>query len=187
MIKIKSQYAWKSFIKEWQPFGVEDCFNRRLFNIPNKIKSKFPYILRSKNYHRIIYYIENKYILIAFFYAKEFKRINLAIKNNQQPFPGLISEDVKNVAAFKLKNKRNILIENCIISDRFSFSNCKDSTFLIKNHRQKITTDKGKRLNYKINLAFLVFLGNNIKNENLLENLDNLISFAVNKWILKNN
>ncbi len=183
MLKYKHMQTTQSL--DQMKANIDGIFNRRLLNIPNDIKKEFPDILKAENTHQITYYAENRYLLIAFFYAKELERINQFLNNNHHPFPGLISEDAKNPGAFKLQDSRNILIENCTISNTFSFSNCKDSTILLKNHEQNITTNEINQLNYKIDLAFIVFLGKNINNENLLENLENLTTFAVNKWSSK--
>jgi len=160
---------------------LNDILKKRLLRFgPEELKSA-PSIFLEQDLSWFIYNTDTYYIL-ALSDVNEQKRIKQLLVKKYHPFPGLIVDrDIK--AAFRI-NAKNMLFHNCSVENRYSFLLEKDTTMVLWNHTQSITTIEEGPCSYVIGLAYIISFGDEINKNNLYDFLDDLIAYSVEKWKL---
>jgi len=162
------------------PAAIKDVFERRLLKVDAEIKSRFPAILGERSL-RWITFGDDTMIGAIFVSPADFDRVQSYQQKNWHPFPGLVTTDPNQPAAFRLDKSRFIYIQSCDVAG-FSFSLGRDCTLLLVDHTQEITTTEAGKLKYTLPLAYFVTFGDEITPSNIYEQLDALVAHSVEKW-----
>ena len=154
----------------------------KLANIPDEIKDNVPQVLTHSNY--VVTNLTDDYCFVVFVHdKKEFKRIEKFEKQGVNPFPGLIlPQDRDRPTAIALNRSRNWYLNGNKISNLYFLKLGKDCTVVIQNHKQSIGTKEFGKVDYTIDLAYLVSFGNEITLYNFYDYLDDLILFSLKTW-----
>jgi len=73
-------------------------------------------------------------------------------------------------------------MENTIVENTVAYSIGRDSSFIIINHSQILTTPESGTLKYKVPLAYIISFGDNITPDTAYDHLDELIAYSVKLW-----
>ncbi len=162
---------------------VETCLRK----VQKQDWTHLPQVLLEKGQTRFFILTTNSFLIIDFLDGEEAKRVSELTKKGYFPFPGLIKPaTLKMSAAFHFEKTRNALVQGCTVNNMFSFSIGKDTTLIIRDHRQKINTKEFGESSYVIKLAYLISFGDEITNSNLYDELGNLMVESFKQWGISN-
>jgi hypothetical protein len=156
----------------------------RLLYGPAEIRKCLPSILSSDKMSYITL-LSNGYFLLAFLSEHDEQRVKSLVDRNFDPFPGLIKpNNVHDVpAAIRVASaSRNRYFKSNTVTNMYSFSAGKDTTFMLENHTQSIQIKGLGFQDYTVALAYLIVFGNEINKENFHGYLEDLISFSIRHW-----
>ncbi|OGC21373.1 hypothetical protein A2291_07755 [candidate division WOR-1 bacterium RIFOXYB2_FULL_42_35] len=151
--------------------------------IPASSKKVLPEILHNKEFV-YLFYATPQYLVVSFLSQENRGKVDEFIRKGYEPFPGLIARQNKVQSAFDFNNSKNCSVIGCNITDMFSFAKGKDSTILLQDHVQNINT-KDANWSYKIDLAYIIFFGEEIDETNYLDFLQQVVAFSLSRWKLK--
>lgn len=154
---------------------------KRLLHVPKELKECFPLILSRKDLSYIPYTTQ-AYFMLAFCDEEDWTRINKLLKEDYQPFPGLIADSPSAKSAFKVDRSKYLMFNKNRVTDTYSFSLGRDSTVILCDHTQSINTKELGRYEYTVQLAYLVSYGDEIDSLNMFDFLDDLIAGSVKIW-----
>ena len=162
---------------------VESFVRKNLLHAPPEIKNKFPRIL-SKHDVSIFVFSTVNYMIVAFLDSREKERVIGLRNKNTHPFFALVKPpNVDAPAFFRLDaGTRNTYVGKMTLKDGFGFSIGKDCTLVIEELRQSVLLKEEERYQYDIDLAYVVSFGNEIKKENVLQFLKDIISYSFEIW-----
>jgi hypothetical protein len=161
---------------------VKEIIEKYLFQVPPETRKTFPAILLEANVKSFSLWSDSFFIL-DFIDNEEKGRINDLKEKGIFPFPGLIKpENIVGSTAFHLENSRNGLIDHNVVKNLFTFDIGRDSTVILRDHKQQIKTIELGDYTYKIRLAYLIFFGDIINRKNMFDFLESLISYSVKIW-----
>jgi hypothetical protein len=160
---------------------ARELVEKRLLQNPSELAKFLPSILSDPHITPFTYLTE-KYFILALVQRKEKEQLKKLVEQGLPPFPYLIKpEGVSGTSAFGIKNSRNSFITNCTVKDAFSMSLGKDSTVVLCSHKQINETQKGLE-KYNIEIAYVISFGDEIKQYNLLDFLEDLIAYSIKQW-----
>ena len=158
----------------------------RLISVPKEIRNILPEIL-SKPEINIMNILTNDYYLLIFLDNEGWERVSRYREKKTSPFPGLINNEKKVFpSAITFNKSKNLVFEGNQISNLFSFSLGKDSTLILKNHKQYSDNSSLGIYNYIIDLAYLITFGDEITIYNFYDYLGDLIAYSIKTWRIKN-
>jgi hypothetical protein len=153
----------------------------KLSTVPEEIRGSLPSILSSL--HSVTTHQTDQYFLIVFLKDKEEERVIKFAKQGVNPFPGLVlPQERERPTAISLDNSRYFYLNGNKVTNLYSLKLGKDCTVVIQNHRQSIGTKEFGRIEYTIDLAYLISFGNEITIHNFYDYLDDLITFSLKTW-----
>lgn len=160
---------------------IRNIVQRRFVGAPRNYKESFPKVLRQHPPQWVS--IANDRILALIFVSKtDLKRISDYRFKNYLPFPGLYTTASNTPSAFKMERSRFVVVENITVKDTVAYSIGTDSSFIIINHCQILTTPEAGTIEYKVPLAYIISFGDNITPETAYDHLDELIAYSVKIW-----
>jgi len=159
---------------------VSTIINKRLVKIPKKLKEPFPSILKQEQLSWATI-SEKDFLMVIFISADDKERISKNIKDNLNPFVGLITTE-KVGAAFRVENSRYMYVNNCSVNNSYAISLGPDSTIILENHKQSILLENIGNVSYTIPLAYIISYGNEIDHASIFEYLDGLVAYSTNQW-----
>jgi hypothetical protein len=164
---------------------LKEIVEKRLIKAPQEAKRKFPPVLQGYQVNWTFADTE-RFFLLIFFDMAGFKRMKELSNKGYHPFPGLINEkDDPAPSAFRFEKSRNTFISGCSVENAYTLSLGKDSTVIICNHHQSLTTPELGHYQYTVDLAYIISYGDEINRGNLLEYLDSLITYSIHEWRYK--
>lgn len=162
------------------PKQIAAVIEKRLVRAPQALKNKFPAVLKQE---RVSWATisEPEYLMVVFLTLEEEQRVNDFISKQLNPFPGLITTGNEG-AAFRIDKSRNMNMRSCKVLNSFALSLGPDSTILLEDHSQTITTQGRGPISYGISLAYIVSYGDEINNATLFDYFEGLIVYSTNMW-----
>ncbi len=160
---------------------VRELVERRLLENPPELVKFLPPILSVAQVTTFTY-LTNEYFILALVKRKEKEQLKKLVEQGLPPFPYLIKPNgAIGTTAFGINNSRNMFINSCTVENAFSMSLGKDSTVILCNHKQLNKTKTGIH-EYTIELAYVISFGDEIKQYNLLDFLDDLMAYSIKQW-----
>lgn len=160
---------------------INDILQRRFVVAPDLYKDSFPEILRQHPLDWVS--ISNDQILALIFVSQaDRKRINDYQLKNYLPFPGLYTTRPGTRAIFSMKGCRFSVVKDVTVKNAVAYSIGEDTSFIIINHCQILTTPDADTIQYTIPLAYVISFGDNITPETAYDHLDELIAYSVKFW-----
>jgi len=160
---------------------VNTIIEKRLLQVPQQVKSFFPLVLRQRGLTRVML-PTNTYLMMAFISHAENKRIMKLRRMAGHPFPGLITSDPSQKAAFRIQNSRFTLIKDCTVKNMYAISLGTDSTIILENHTQSINSAELGPYKYLVELAYIVSFGPDITPTNIYDHINDLIAYSIGQW-----
>ena len=162
---------------------VKTIIQRRLARVPPSRRAYFPAVLSRDPINWAIIPGAG-FLLVAFLSEQEENRIQDLIERGFDPFPGLITQDPDARSAFSMENSRNIVLQHTEVENAYSISLGPDSTIILQEHRQIITTNELGRYEYTVALAYLISYGDEIYPSSVYDYLEDLIAYSISLWKL---
>lgn len=159
---------------------INEIIKKRLSLVAPSVKKTFPPVLQKKKIHWVAI-TEVEYAMIVILGSGDKKRINNFISKKLNPFPGLITVK-KESATFRAEGARYMTVNQCTVSNAYTFSLGKDSTIVLLNHTQSIDMKNQGKLKYNIPLAYIVSYGDEINKATIYEYFDGLVAYSTNMW-----
>lgn len=159
---------------------INKILHLRLLDGPKSIKN---YLINLVGDEFGVYSIKTQYLMGVFILSKqELERVRSFEAQNYIPFPALYTTKEGTPAAFRFDRSRNIYIKSNTIKNSIALSIGQDSTVILENHNQSISTQEIGDVNYEIGLGYLVSFGQEIDEFNVYEYLDELIAYSIKSW-----
>jgi tetratricopeptide (TPR) repeat protein len=164
---------------------LKEIIEKRLLKAPQEAKKSFPSVLQSSQVNWTFSDTE-RFFLLIFFDMAGLKRMKELSNKGYHPFPGFINEkDDPTPSAFRFEKSRNTFIKSCSVENSYALSLGKDSTVIICDLHQSLTTPELGHYQYIVDLAYIISYGDEINRGNLLEHLDSLIAYSIYEWRYK--
>lgn len=160
---------------------LKQIIQKRLLNVPDELKKHFPLVLSNPKVSWIVLSPPN-YFMLVFVDEYGIKRALELKGKNYNPFPGLIKDNPAMAAAFRLNQSKNVFMAGCNVENLFSFDLGQDSSVIISDHHQSINIIELGKYEYKIELAYIISFGDEFNNSNILEILEELITYSIKQW-----
>ena len=116
---------------------------------------------------------------IIFLDRSEKNSLDARLKNQYDPFPGLLTTEEGIGAAFRFENSKNCIIESCTVKNSYTLSLGKNSSIVLVDHNQEINTKELGALKYKIDLGFVITFPDDSTPFDLKDAFDDLISYYI--------
>jgi len=165
--------------------AIEDIVERRFLHVSKKVKSFLPEIFHKNDVIWSVFNYNATYIL-CFFSETNNERVEDFQKRGLGAFPTLITENAEEAGFKILSNVKNTFIHKSITYNRFSFYLEQDTTLIICEYKISVDTTDVGLLEYTIDLAFIVTLGDEITEDNFCDYLEDLIVYYINKKRIPN-
>lgn len=160
---------------------ARELVQRKLLQNPPELIKLLPPILSAPDVTPFTY-LTDKYFVLALVKRREKRRLKELVEQGKPPFPYLIKpEGVEGTSAFGIEKSRNMFIDSCLVKNAFSLSLGKDSTVVLCNHKQLNKTRTGTD-EYTLELAYVISFGDEIKQYNLFDFLEDLIAYSIKQW-----
>lgn len=122
--------------------------------------------------------------ILAIFYLDEVeqKRISEFQKKGWNPFPAFFApKDKEGPVAFDMGGTDGFFSSNRI-SNMYSFKIRPGTSFTVSEHFQDVVAPSGEKIQYKIDLAFLLSLSKNEQWNNIEKRLKDLLESSMRTW-----
>jgi hypothetical protein len=157
---------------------IHDIVNNRIFKAADSVKKHFPESIQSGSGFYISFGNEKLHSIIFLDRSEEIS-LDERLKNQYDPFPGLLTTEEGIGAVFRLENSKNCIIERCFIVNSYALSLGKNSSIVLVDHKQGINTNELGALEYKIDLGFIITFPDDVTPFDLKDAFDDLISYYI--------
>jgi hypothetical protein len=157
---------------------IHNIVNSRIFKAADSVKMHFPRSISTGSGFYLSFGNEKLHAII-FLDRSEQKPLDERLKNQYDPFPGLLTTEEGIGAAFRFENSKNCIIESCHVANSYALSLGKNSSIVLINHSQEIHTKELGSLKYRIDLGFIVTFPDDITLFDLEDAFDDLISYYI--------
>jgi len=128
-------------------------------------------------------FLTDSYFILSFLDKENAEKSKLFREKGFNPFPFLIKP--KNISAKSIVSVDHAIdghFQNTKFINAYSFDLGKDSTFILQNHTVRVESKELGRIEYIINLAYVISFGDNINFVNFYDYLENLVFYSMNLW-----
>jgi hypothetical protein len=158
---------------------IEDCLKR----IPKTEYQRIPDVLTEPGQTTYSLLITDEFAMVNFTNSDERNRLSEIEKRGLFPYPGLIKPDpIKMASAFRFEKTKNVMLEKCSVNNMYSLSLGKDSTIVLRDHKQSIKTEELNLYVYTIKLAYIISFGDQITHNNFYDLLKELMLYSFRQW-----
>lgn len=146
--------------------------------VENKIRHS-PQLIVDDSSH-CINFGNKKFHALVFFKEIEKDLVDFRVRNDYEPFPGLITTSKNTRVAIRLEKSANCVINTCSIGDCYAIALDGGSSVVLANHKQYINTKELGHIEYSIDLAIIVGISDDNPSFSITGALDELISYYIN-------
>jgi len=157
---------------------IHNIVDSRIFKAADSVKKHFPKSISSGSGFYLSFGNERLHAII-FLDRSEKNSLDARLKNQYDPFPGLLTTEEGIGAAFRFENSKNCIIESCTVNNSYTLSLGKNSSIVLVDHNQEINTKELGALKYKIDLGFIITFPNDSTPFDLKDAFDDLISYYI--------
>lgn len=161
--------------------AIKSVIERRLLVVDLAVRNSFPAVLQQDSVQWISFGDEDL-LGIIFIQKEDMDRVRLFQHKHWNPFPGLLTTDPTQSAAFHFEKSRFVAMDSCRVAG-VSFSIGPDCTIFVVNHAQDIATTEAGQVAYTLPLGYFVSFGTEVTADNVYEHLDALIAYSVKTWL----
>lgn len=145
-------------------------------------KVLLPRALKSPYKWYVVYDVPSGLLTIFHVTESDLKRIHEYTSRGWHPLPLFLTSDTKiTPVAFDIAGKNTLCISNHV-SNMFAFRVQPGASVAIQNHLQEFTGPDGKKVTYKIDIAFVLGLHEDEKLESIKERLKALLDTIAGAW-----
>jgi len=156
-----------------------ELYKNRINNIINLVKNYILFSLPKKSLSSFSYLTES-YFVLAFLDNKNLSKSKKYVEQGFHPLPFLIkpnSIDAKSIVNIDKSQYGNFT--NTKFLNGYSFSLGKDSSFILYNHTVSVESKELGKVEYTLDLAYIIYFGDNITKINFYNYLENLIFYSI--------
>ena len=147
-----------------------------------EVKDNMPSSLLKKSLFSMGFLTES-YFILAFLDKESYTNSMRYIENGFHPFPFLIKpKEVDAKCIVGIDNSQYGIFENTKFVNSYSFSLGKDSSFILLDHTVIVNSKELNKVEYTIDLAYVIYFGDNINRINFYDYLENLVFYSLNLW-----
>ena len=157
---------------------IHNIVDSRIFKAADSVKKHFPKSISSGSGFYLSFGNERLHAII-FLDRSEKNSLDARLKNQYDPFPGLLTTEEGIGAAFRFENSKNCIIESCTVNNSYTLSLGKNRAIVLVDLNQEINTKELGALKYKIDLGFIITFPNDSTPFDLKDAFDDLISYYI--------
>jgi hypothetical protein len=164
---------------------LKEIIERRLLRMPPEKRALLHPVLQKDTVSWIVLGTPT-YFVLAFADDADKKRALELKEKKLRPFPALVSYAEGQPVAFRVGSSKKTILDNVVVKGMFAFQLGKDVSLIIRDFNHQVIVRELGEYDYKIKLGYIVSLGEEINQANLLDSLEDLIVYSIQHLASKN-